>query len=1360
MKHFNISALISVLCTVGLFVSARADTALVNGTTWTYTVDGGVATVGNGSSAAISTATAKAVTVPDTLGGYPVVAVADKAFYNCASVTGVTFPKSVTQVGSHVFYKCGKVTSLIMFAPEINATPTSFSGLGALKTLKCGVFPSGRTVDAPAPVGYSTPVPSGWSVDYSSQAGTVYRSSNIGNYGSTTMSASFNLQKSGTLKFRWKVSSESNCDYLKYSVDDVQREQISGEKDWQEVAVPLAGGNHTVSWTYSKDRSSSVGSDCGWVEILSLTGPGERVPVSTPVKELFPNTYRTIMNLSIAPGAQSVSDNFASGLPSLRNVVIPSSVRTIFGAAFAGETTITNVTVAGGVRVAEIFADSIDKIARAALASDSTAVCANMFEGCTALAYVWMPSTVTHIGDNAFRGCSRLAKVVYPDALRLDRNDVVRIGFEEAYLKRCRVNNSVVLGRNLVYATNPDQITLTVPSEVFYIGEEAAAEMIKLRRIVFPDTVKEIGSYAFSTCTALEEVVFPEGLSVIGEGAFENCTWVNDVVFPSTLRSVGDYAFHNCTELLTVDIPEGTVSVGDGAFENCWRLISAKLPHSLTNLGDTVFQDCYFITGVQIPSNLRTLANIFPDSRAWIKFASIPSGETEIMSSMFSRCSALDTIEIPATVTNIGSRAFESCSSLVEQALPNSVVSLGNSAFYGCTALERVSLSRRLERLEYQTFYNCHRLSSLIVPASVTSLGNSLFCSCITDSEHHMRDVYFLGNAPEAVSPYQDACGDLVTHVVAGSTGWDGIASSRSLPYRWEGRVITTWSPNIFEVTFDSNGGSPINPYTEQEITDTTYALPIQRPTRAGYVFDGWWTAPSGGGEVIDTTIVRATRAHTLYAHWLSTPAVKMYFNANGGTVTPTSRTYYAHKTFQGFPVPTRRGFQFAGWWTSWDAGRHISEGDEVPELPQTFYAHWTPNVYKVVFHSNNGADHKVYQAFTFNEEQALRDNPFVWARHCFVGWAKSPTGPVVYADKARILNLTEVDGQFIPLYAKWAADTFAVRFDGNGGSGRMANQTFTYGVAQNLAPNAYKYTGYTFKGWALTPTGPVVHTDGKSVKNLTDEKTITLYAVWQRDYAIIFSRYDGSGTTATNYFTVGVKQALPALAALKWARRGYVFKGWAVSTADAIAGKVWKADGADVKDAATVAAPKTVYAVWALKSGYYQLRFNKNDGSGRWRTVAFAYGTKMRLPSCAIGLGWSRPGYTFAGWSLGANATAVWKGDWAYVSTPFAAGTTRGVYAIWRRSAAANVVLPNRAAVRLSADTEPAVSVPPQVVAGELLDGSGLVQLVVYPDGEAVVQIDFSDGTSSVGFGMAEGVGGCWLVVLEDGAEFAVIED
>lgn len=82
----------------------------------------------------------------------------------------------------------------------------------------------------------------------------------------------------GNLTFWWKVSSESNYDYLQFCYDvDITCSRtsgsiagISGDQDWVQVTQAVSAGTHSFRWLYAKDPSASSGSDAGYVDNISV----------------------------------------------------------------------------------------------------------------------------------------------------------------------------------------------------------------------------------------------------------------------------------------------------------------------------------------------------------------------------------------------------------------------------------------------------------------------------------------------------------------------------------------------------------------------------------------------------------------------------------------------------------------------------------------------------------------------------------------------------------------------------------------------------------------------------------------------------------------------------------------------------------------------------------------------------------------------------------------------------------------------------------------------------------------------------------------------------------------------------------
>jgi hypothetical protein len=74
-----------------------------------------------------------------------------------------------------------------------------------------------------------------------------------------------------TVSFWWRVSSETNHDFLSFSAGGVVLTNISGETGWQQCTIVIPSGNQILQWKYAKDASGSAGQDAGWVDQLVVT---------------------------------------------------------------------------------------------------------------------------------------------------------------------------------------------------------------------------------------------------------------------------------------------------------------------------------------------------------------------------------------------------------------------------------------------------------------------------------------------------------------------------------------------------------------------------------------------------------------------------------------------------------------------------------------------------------------------------------------------------------------------------------------------------------------------------------------------------------------------------------------------------------------------------------------------------------------------------------------------------------------------------------------------------------------------------------------------------------------------------------
>ncbi|MBE6397872.1 MAG: hypothetical protein E7046_12795 [Lentisphaerae bacterium] len=73
----------------------------------------------------------------------------------------------------------------------------------------------------------------------------------------------------------------------------------------------------------------------------------------------------------------------------------------------------------------------------------------------------------------------------------------------------------------------------------------------------------------------------------------------------------------------------------------------------------------------------------------------------------------------------------------------------------------------------------------------------------------------------------------------------------------------------------------------------------------------------------------------------VNTKSVTVSFDANGGTVSPATKSYTVYGTYSSLPTPTRIGYTFNGWYTAASGGTKITASSTVSTSITTLYAQW-----------------------------------------------------------------------------------------------------------------------------------------------------------------------------------------------------------------------------------------------------------------------------------------------------------------------------------------------------------------------------------------------------------------------------------
>ena len=285
-------------------------------------------------------------------------------------------------------------------------------------------------------------------------------------------------------------------------------------------------------------------------------------------------------------------------------------------------------------------------------------------------------------------------------------------------------------------------------------------------------------------------------------------------------------------------------------------------------------------------------------------------------------------------------------------------------------------------------------------------------------------------------------------------------------------------------------------------------------------------------------------------------------YNANGGSGTMASTTakYNGTMTLSANKF-VKTGYTFKGWnvyrssdktWyvkgVGWQTASQISANGYTKSVYKdalscnfdrswvkgsatndtlTFYPVWEANVLYVYFNANgatidsdtyklsndivcNQSDgSKAYNKWVYNEKKKngltnVTTLGLTKTGHTFAGWGSTASGGTIFDQNDTDLVPTSITSDIETgsckkiLYAIWKPNTYAVKYNANGGTGAPSAQTKTYGTTLTLSSVVPTKNSYIFKGWATSSTATAAtYQPGASY---TSNKAVTLYAVWELD--------------------------------------------------------------------------------------------------------------------------------------------------------------------------------------------------------------------------------------------------------------------
>ena len=505
---------------------------LIDGIVWEYDVEDGSAIL---TSAHVDddefSPLSGAITIPNTLDGYPVTKLDNYLFYNHTGLTSVVIQSNMKKIGRDAFRGLTNLESVKLPRNLENIFTFAFYECKALKSVSIpndvvdisyGAFARCEALEqVEIPSGVKTIGICAFAYCYSLTRVDIPASLLQKDDGSVSWTPTFDKVFEGSPVA--EVVIHEGVTKFGEPVRDIGDEALAYHDGLTSVKIVLSG---------------NIGANafCGCSALKSAT---------------------------MSDGVKSIGEGAFQDCCELASVNIPSGVTNIGSCAFSGCANLTKIEVAGGnAHYSSRGGVLYDK-------SGTTLVCCP-----GGLTSVTIPEGVAKVGESAFSGCNGLVSVKIPSGVR-------EIGLS-AFSPCQGLVEIEVAGGNAHYSSRDG---------VLY--DKSGTTLVccpgGLTSLEIPEGVTRVCASAFYGCISLTSVKIPSSMTSIGPEAFAGCDGLTSVDIPSSVVSIGERAFYGCWGLESVMISDGVKSIGEGAFSWCWGLSEATIPPSVTSIGEGAF---------------------------------------------------------------------------------------------------------------------------------------------------------------------------------------------------------------------------------------------------------------------------------------------------------------------------------------------------------------------------------------------------------------------------------------------------------------------------------------------------------------------------------------------------------------------------------------------------------------------------------------------------------------------------------------------------------------------------------------------------------------------------------------------------
>lgn len=718
--------------------------------------------------------------------------------------------------------------------------------------------------------------------------------------------------------------------------------------------------------------------------------------------------------------------------------------------------------------------------------------------------------------------------------------------------------------------SHPTLKTLVLKDKVSTLEDEAFDGCRKLETADIGGQVTVIPLEAFEGCNSLTSVTFHEGLKELSHGVFYSCDKLQSITFPASLEKVGRAMFNGCSSLTSITIADSDKPLifdndntaygygSDNLFYN-YSLDEFYLGRNINiskNEVSLVTSAKYITIGsnvTTIGSQFATTANVENVKVSWL--TPIVISDDAFATSAYNNATlwvqggTKDAFGAATGWKNFNT--MKHWSYVVTLVASNhGTLAVGTNSAKGGNTLFRLPLGEEFDATltpdvayELSAFTN-NDVAVNPLPTDTYHGVNSTDEEFVTLSATFTPIVYPItydlagGALAEGVTNPGEYTIESADFTLKNPTrrgynfaGWTGTELSEATKtvtvttgHYGERSYIATWTPIIYNITYDLAGGA----LADGETNPATYtiesgAIKLNNPTRTGYTFKGWTGTDLTEATVNVTIPAESIGDRSYVATWEANP-YQVAFDANGGDGGTMANQNFVYDTAQKLTENafTRTGYTFTGWNSKADGtGTPYADKQEVVNLTATrdavvtMYAQWQPITYYVSFDKNGGTGtDMIVQKFIYDTAQPLFENAYTRKGYNFKEWTTKADGTGdKFTDKQSVKNLSATQDEVVTIYAQWNAINYTIAYDLGGGEVATANpENYTVETATFTLTNPTR-TGYTFKGWTGTELSGATMTV-TIAKGSTGNREYT--ATWERNEITLLDGADNSDLLST----------------------------------------------------------------------------------------------------------------------------------------------------------------------------------------------------------------------------------------------------